>query len=72
MIPLPIDAHIDRVTSLAGPLALALQAAPRDQYDAFRRSATALAAEYQTADGVAIPGLALLATGGNGGDAHDG
>ena len=58
-----IDAHLDRVTSLAGPLALALRAAPPDQYAAFHRTATELAAPYLTANGVEIPGVALLTTG---------
>ena len=57
-----IDAHLDRVSSLAGPLALALQAAPADRLAAFRRTATELVAPYLGAGGVEIPGVALLTT----------
>jgi enediyne biosynthesis protein CalE5 len=55
-----VDAHIDRVSSLAGPLATALQAASPDQLAAFRRTAADLAAPYITDDGVELPGQALL------------
>jgi SAM-dependent methyltransferase len=58
-----IDAHLERVTSLAGPLALALRAAPPDRYTEFRRTATELATPYLTATGLEIPGVALLTTG---------
>jgi SAM-dependent methyltransferase len=58
-----IDAHLARVTSLAGPLAVALQTASPDQYEAFHRTATELAAPYLTTDGFEIPGVALLVTG---------
>jgi SAM-dependent methyltransferase len=58
-----VDAHIDRVSSLAGPLATVLQAASPDQLAAFRRTAADLAAPYRTDDGLEIPGQALLVSG---------
>ena len=58
-----VDAHIERVGSLAGPLGEALHAATPDQLAAFRRSASELAAPYTTDDGVSLPGRALLVTG---------
>ncbi|MHB8467472.1 MAG: hypothetical protein ACYDD7_21880, partial [Acidimicrobiales bacterium] len=58
-----VDAHIDRVSSLAGPLAAALKAASADQLAAFRRTAADLAAPYLTDDGLVIPGQALLVSG---------
>ena len=58
-----VDAHIDRVSSLAGPLAIALRAASPDQLAAVRRTAADLAAPYLTDDGLEIPGQALLVSG---------
>lgn len=58
-----VDAHIERVGALAGPLAAVLEAAPPEQQAAFRRSAAELAAPYVTDTGVSIPGRALLVTG---------
>ncbi|MDQ3176207.1 MAG: methyltransferase domain-containing protein [Actinomycetota bacterium] len=58
-----IDSHVDRVSSLAGPLAAAFEAATRDQHIAVRRTAADLAAQYVTDDGVEIPGRALLVSG---------
>lgn len=55
-----VDAHIDRVGSLAGPLAAAIAAATPEQSAAFRRTAADLLAPYVTGDGVAVPGRALL------------
>ena len=55
-----IDAHIDRVVSLAGPLAVELATATPEQLAAMRGIAADLAAPYVTEDGVAIPGQALL------------
>ena len=55
-----VDEHIDRVASLAGPLAAALAAASDDQRAAFRRTAADLAAPYRIDDGVEMPGQALL------------
>ncbi len=51
-----VDAHVERISSLAGPLATQLQAASPDQLAALRRTA----APYVTEDGLAIPGRALL------------
>lgn len=58
-----IDAHIDRVTSLAGPLATYLAAATPEQLEAVRATAADLARPYLTDDGLAMPGRALVATG---------
>jgi len=57
------DAHVDRVSSLAGPLAAALQTASNDQIVALRRTAADLAAPYLSANGLEIPGQALLVSG---------
>jgi SAM-dependent methyltransferase len=57
-----IDAHVDRVSSLAGPLAAAFDAASPEQLAAVRRTAAQLAAGYTTSDGVSLPGRALLVT----------
>lgn len=58
-----IDAHIARVSSLAGPLAAAFEAASPTQLEAVRRTAADLAAQYVTDDGLEIPGRALLVSG---------
>ncbi len=58
-----VDEHIDRVGSLAGPLAAVLKAASPDQLAALRRTAADLAAPYLGADGLQIPGQALLVSG---------
>jgi ubiquinone/menaquinone biosynthesis C-methylase UbiE len=58
-----IDAHIDRVSSLAGPLATAFADVTAAQLDAVRRTATQLAADYITNDEVVLPGRALLVAG---------
>ncbi len=58
-----VDAHVDRVSALAGPLAGVLEAATPDQQAAVRRSAAELAAPYITDTGVSIPGRALLVAG---------
>jgi SAM-dependent methyltransferase len=58
-----IDAHIDRVSTLAGPLAAAFLTADQERLAAFRRTAAQLATEYTTSNGVALPGRALLVTG---------
>jgi SAM-dependent methyltransferase len=58
-----VDEHIDRVVSLAGPLAGALDAASDDQRAAFRRTAGELAAPCCTDDGVELTGQALLVSG---------
>jgi SAM-dependent methyltransferase len=58
-----IDAHVARVSSLAGPMAAAFQAASPEQLAAVRTTAAQLAAEYVTDDGLEIPGRALLVCG---------
>jgi SAM-dependent methyltransferase len=58
-----VDAHVERVSSLAGPLAAAFTCASADQLAAVRRTATQLAGDYTSADAVALPGRALLVTG---------
>jgi hypothetical protein len=57
-----IDAHIQRVSSLAGPLAEAFATAGGERLAAVRRTAAQLAADYTTGDGVALPGRAILVT----------
>jgi SAM-dependent methyltransferase len=56
-----VDAHVDRVSALAGPLAAAFAAASDDQLAAVRRTASELAADHLR-DGV-LPGRALLVSG---------
>ena len=58
-----IDAHVERVSSLAGPLATVLQAASPDQLATLRRTAAGFAAPYVTDSGLVIPGQALLVSG---------
>jgi SAM-dependent methyltransferase len=55
-----IDEHVARVSSLAGPMASVLAAAPPDKQAALLKTAADLAAPYINDDGVAIPGRALL------------
>lgn len=55
-----VDAHVDRVSSLAGPMSAAFAAATPDQLAGVRRTAADLAAPYVTDDGYALPGQALL------------
>jgi len=55
-----LDAHVDMVSSLAGPLAAVFKDATFEQLAAVRRTAADLAAQYVTDDGVEIPGRALL------------
>lgn len=59
-----IDEHLDRVTSLAGPLASRLRAAAPDVLAAVRQTAAGLAAPHVDDDGhVTLPGRALLVSG---------
>jgi SAM-dependent methyltransferase len=59
-----IDAHVERVSSLAGPLAAAFAAADAAQIGAVRRAAAQLAADHTAPDGaVTLPGRALLVRG---------
>lgn len=57
-----IEAHIDRVASLAGPMAIALAGASPDQRAALVDTATELAAAHCDTDDVILPGLTLLLT----------
>lgn len=54
------DTYVDHVSRLAGPLAVALAAAP-EKADAVRATVKELVAGFQTEDGLAVPGLSLLA-----------
>ena len=58
-----IDDHVERVSSLAGPLAPAFADASAEQLAAVRRTAAQLAADHVTADGVALPGARSLVSG---------
>jgi hypothetical protein len=57
-----IEAHVERVSSLAGPLAVVLANASPEQLHAFHRTAHDLAASHLTPDGVGIPGQVLILT----------
>jgi SAM-dependent methyltransferase len=58
-----IDTHIERVSSLAGPLAAAFAAATPEQLAAVRHTAAQLAADHISDQGVALPGRAILVAG---------
>jgi ubiquinone/menaquinone biosynthesis C-methylase UbiE len=58
-----INSHIERVSSLAGPLAAAFAAADPERLAAVRRTAAQLTVDYTTSDGLALPGRALLVSG---------
>jgi hypothetical protein len=59
-----IDLHVERVSSLAGPMAAAFAAATPEQRAAVRETAAQLAAEHTAADGsLALPGRAILVAG---------
>jgi SAM-dependent methyltransferase len=58
-----IGLHVERVGSLAGPMAAAFAAAAPEQLAAVRRTAMELAAPYATAGGWSIPGLVNLVIG---------
>jgi SAM-dependent methyltransferase len=55
-----IDTHVRRVISLAGPLASAVRDATPDQRATLHSTAANLAAQHLTAEGVEIPGRAVL------------
>jgi len=57
-----VDAHVARVSSLAGPLATAFAKATEEQLAAVRRTAADLAAPYTTEAGLDLPGRAILLT----------
>jgi ubiquinone/menaquinone biosynthesis C-methylase UbiE len=58
-----IDAHVAQVSSLAGPLAAAVDAATDDQRAALLRTAAEIAAPYAADGALRLPGRALLTTG---------
>jgi ubiquinone/menaquinone biosynthesis C-methylase UbiE len=58
-----IDAHVARVSSLAGPLASAFASATAEQLESVRSTAAQLAADYITDAEIVFPGQALLVTG---------
>jgi len=55
-----VDMHVARVSSLAGPLAGVLAAAPAEKLADLRKTAADLAAPYVTTGGLEIPGRAIL------------
>ena len=55
-----VDTHVTRVGALAGPLSTAIEQGTPEQVAAMRTTAAELAAPYVTADGVDLPGLALV------------
>ena len=67
-VPVPLrapsfDQWWARTVDLAGPVSLILRQQPPEALEAMRERARAAAAPYATADGLAIPGLTLLASG---------
>ena len=58
-----IRTHVEQVSSLAGPLGVALREAPAAQREAVHRTAAELAGSHVTDDGVVLPGRALLLSG---------
>ena len=52
----------ERTTALAGPVAKLLAAQPPEVVEAIRDHARTTLSEYETADGLEIPGLTLLGT----------
>lgn len=55
------DTYFDSVSAMAGPLAAALAAAGPEQVDAVRETASQLTQRYLSADGLILPGRALIA-----------
>ena len=58
-----IEAHVAQVSSLAGPMAAAFAAATPEQLAGVHETAARLAADHVGADGLVLPGRALLVTG---------
>lgn len=58
-----LEAHIARVSSLAGPLAAAFATATPEQLEAVRQTAAQLVAGHMTEQGLTLPGRALLVSG---------
>ena len=57
-----VDEWWDRTAALAGPLARRLRGLPEDAARALRARAGEAISRYETADGLEIPGVALVAT----------
>jgi SAM-dependent methyltransferase len=57
------DAHFTHVSQLAGPLAVALAAAPDDVLAGVRRTTAETVARFATDDGIVFPALARVVTG---------
>ena len=55
------DTYFDSVSAMAGPLAAALAAAAPEQLQAVRETAADLTQRYLSADGLVLPGRALVA-----------
>ena len=55
------DTYFDSVSAMAGPLAAALAAADPEQLHAVRGTASQLTERYASADGLILPGRALIA-----------
>jgi SAM-dependent methyltransferase len=56
------EAYADHVTRMAGPLAAAIGAAPQETQQRVRATAATLVSRWLTAEGVVVPGLALVAS----------
>ena len=59
------DAYFDSVSAMAGPLAAALAAVSPEQVQAVRTTASQLTEQYATAEGLVLPGRALIAIAGS-------
>jgi SAM-dependent methyltransferase len=67
-VPVPLrvpsfDAWWSRTTALAGPLAKMLAVQPPEATEAIRERAREAVRSYETADGIELPGVSLLASG---------
>ena len=58
-----VDAWWSRTTALAGPLAKMLAVQPPETIEAIRHRAREAVRSYETADGLELPGISLLASG---------
>lgn len=57
-----VDTHVDRVATLAGPIAAAFRAASPQQIDAVRQAVAEAADPFAREDGYVFPGRALVLT----------
>lgn len=57
------SSHVERVTAVSGPIALAVATATTEQATEYKRVATEIVGGFAGPDGVAVPGRALLVTG---------